>query len=88
VPARRLKLDSSYVAMAGHDPTDEAIVAAAAALGHAFGMDVVAEGVETAEVMQTVGRLGCDLVQGFHVAPPLSAAELERWLAGRLAAPA
>jgi EAL domain-containing protein (putative c-di-GMP-specific phosphodiesterase class I) len=88
VPARRLKLDRSYVAMAAGDRTDEAIVAAAAALGHAFGMDVVAEGVETDEVMHAVGRLGCDLVQGFHVAPPMSAAELERWLAGRLPSPA
>lgn len=83
LPARRLKLDRSYVARAGRDPSEEAIIAAAATLGHAFGMEVVAEGVETAAVLETVERLGCDLVQGFVVARPIAAAELKRWLAQR-----
>jgi len=47
---------------------------------------VVAEGVETAEQMAVLERLGCDEVQGFLLSPPVPAAEFERFVAARAAA--
>ena len=40
-------------------------------LGHNLGLNVVAEGVEHADDLQLLRRLGCDLAQGFHLARPL-----------------
>lgn len=83
LPASRLKLDRSYVARATRDATDEAIVRASVSLGHALGMEIVAEGVEDTEVMKAVERLGCDHVQGYHVARPMSVDALANWLRER-----
>jgi diguanylate cyclase (GGDEF)-like protein len=83
LPASRLKLDRSYVTQATDDPTNEAIVRASVSLGHALGMEIVAEGVEDAAVMEAVARLGCDHVQGYHVARPMSVDDLANWLEQR-----
>jgi len=67
-----------------------AIVQAVVQLAHSLRMAVVAEGVETAAQMQAVQRLGCDMVQGFHLARPMPAelmtAQLPRWLPAASAA--
>ncbi len=81
LPARQLKLDRSYVARAPTQVTDEAIVSMAVTLGHALGMEVVAEGIEDHGVLGAVTRLGCDLAQGNGVARPMSSVELGAWLA-------
>jgi len=83
LPATRLKLDRSYVAGAVHGGTDAAITHASVALGHALEMEVVAEGVEDAEVMGAMQRLGCDHVQGFHLARPMDVPGLATWLEAR-----
>lgn len=80
LPARYLKLDRSYVAGVTEDPADEAIVRAAVTLGHALGMEVVAEGVAEPAIHDAVQRLGCDLIQGYHVARPMAVEALEGWL--------
>jgi diguanylate cyclase len=49
-------------------------------LARAFGLEVAAEGVETAEVAGALANRGCDVLQGHWISPPLSAAELEIWL--------
>ena len=48
-------------------------------LGRNLGIDVVAEGVETAEAWQRLTALGCTYAQGFHLCPPLPADELAAW---------
>jgi diguanylate cyclase (GGDEF)-like protein len=83
VPGRELKLDRSYVQRVVEDITNEAIVRAAVEVGHAFGMQVVAEGIESEAVLEAIRRLGCDLAQGYHVARPMNADALGEWL-GRL----
>jgi EAL domain-containing protein (putative c-di-GMP-specific phosphodiesterase class I) len=45
-------------------------------LGHALGMKVVGEGVETADQLRRLVELGCDFAQGFYVAHPLTATDL------------
>ena len=75
-----LKIDRTFVRDLPHDRGDAAIVTAVVALGHAMGLRVVAEGVETAEQMAMVTRLGCDEMQGFHFSRPLPPEKLERFL--------
>jgi EAL domain-containing protein (putative c-di-GMP-specific phosphodiesterase class I) len=50
------------------DPEDSAIVAAIVSLAHALRLTAVAEGVETAEQLEQLRALGCDLAQGNYLA--------------------
>ena len=81
LPFHQLKVDSTFVAGLGHEPSDTAIVAGVVSLGHALGMLVVAEGVETDTQVRELQALGCELGQGWFWCPPLPGPELARWLA-------
>src|SRR5260370_547564 len=59
---------------------DEQIIATVTALGHALGLSVTAEGVETAEQLETVRRLGVDTGQGWLFARALSADDIRALL--------
>ena len=74
-PINRLKLDRTFVQDVDHDPNDAAICAAAIGLGHNLGLDVVAEGVETASQYENLARMGCDLIQGYYFSKPLPVCE-------------
>ena len=50
---------------------DELIVAKVIEIAHALGLDVVAEGVESAGVWQRLAELGCDVAQGYAIARPM-----------------
>jgi predicted signal transduction protein with EAL and GGDEF domain len=82
LPIDVIKIDQSYVQAVNDNGRDAAIVSAIVALGRQLGLKVVAEGVETAEQLATIERLGCDEHQGFFVSQPLGpqdfAAFLER----------
>jgi diguanylate cyclase (GGDEF)-like protein len=80
LPLDELKIDRSFV-MALEERTDISVVDAMIALARSFGLLTVAEGVEDELTAQSLARLGCDLLQGFHYSRPLPADELERWLA-------
>ncbi len=60
----RLKLDRVLVRNLNKDHTNLAIVRAALDLGHALGVEVVAEGVQTREEFEELRGLGCDVGQG------------------------
>jgi diguanylate cyclase (GGDEF)-like protein len=77
LPVDVLKIDRSFVSRVGVDSVSTAIVSSVVDLAHAVGLRVVAEGVEEAEQLTTLGRLGCDLAQGFHLAMPAPAAEVD-----------
>lgn len=79
-PAQRLKIDQTFIAHLPTDKADAAIVAVVISLGHSLGMDVVAEGVETAEQVAALRALGCDEIQGYFVNRPVTAASLEKVL--------
>ncbi|TCH99655.1 EAL domain-containing protein [Roseococcus sp. SYP-B2431] len=81
-PVQRLKIDRSFVAELPGNAVDAAIVAGVVSLGRNLGMRVVAEGIETEAQLEAVRRLGCDEIQGFFVSHPITAAALERRLAG------
>jgi diguanylate cyclase (GGDEF)-like protein len=80
LPVRVLKIDKSFVVDMVHDQDDAAIVRTSIELGHNLGLEVVAEGVESAEVLQRLSEARCDAAQGLHVSPPLSADELANWM--------
>ncbi len=82
----RIKIDQSFVRNIDHDPKRKLIVSAIVGIGHAFGAEVLAEGVETSAELAALRILGCDSVQGFHIAKPMEIAALEVWLDERHAA--
>ena len=80
-PIDVLKVDRAFVSGLGAANDDAAIVAGILAMAKGLRVDVVAEGVETADQLRTLRVLGCPFAQGFHFARPLSAAEFDRLLA-------
>jgi EAL domain-containing protein (putative c-di-GMP-specific phosphodiesterase class I) len=52
-------------------------------LGRNLGLDVVAEGVETADVLEALRKLGCDAAQGYFLSRPVPPADLAAWLRAR-----
>ncbi|HEY7631663.1 MAG TPA: EAL domain-containing protein [Thermoleophilaceae bacterium] len=83
LPVSTLKVDRSFVTSMGDQEDDAVIVRSTIALGSNLGLSVVAEGVETAAVMDDLRGLGCDEVQGFYVSRPVPARALEEWLLER-----
>ncbi|WP_293766290.1 EAL domain-containing protein [uncultured Aquitalea sp.] len=76
-PIDRLKIDRAFVQkLPGHDG-DEAVVRATLSLARDLGMEVVAEGVETQEQLEALLKMGCQLMQGYWFAKPMSAEELD-----------
>jgi diguanylate cyclase (GGDEF)-like protein len=84
IPAGLLKIDRSLVAgVADRRTQSAAAVAAVVGLARACGMRSLAEGVETAEQLALAAELGCTFAQGFHIARPMPADELTRWIAAQ-----
>jgi EAL domain-containing protein (putative c-di-GMP-specific phosphodiesterase class I) len=81
-PANTLKVDRSFIAMVGKGGRSERIVGSIVALGRSLEMEVVAEGVETAEQRDALLSLGCDLGQGYLFSRPVDAARVGQLLAG------
>src|SRR5207244_9820393 len=79
-PIDTLKIDRTFVDGLGQDEDDTAIVAGVLAMAKGLRLDVVAEGVETAEQLRSLRVLGCPFAQGFHFAPPLAPDELAQLL--------
>ncbi|WFR77870.1 EAL domain-containing protein [Janthinobacterium rivuli] len=81
LPIDQLKIDRSFV----HDlPGEgEAIVTAIIAMAHSLHLKVVAEGVETLQQVEFLRKAGCDNVQGFFFARPMTAAQLTALLLER-----
>jgi diguanylate cyclase (GGDEF)-like protein len=81
LPVDLLKIDRGFVADLGSNPDDLAIVRAIIALAEAFGLQLVAEGVETEAAAMTLLRHGCHRAQGFLLSHPLSGEDMEALLA-------
>lgn len=82
LPVKTLKIDQSFIANLSDSETTERVVQAIIALGKAMKLEVVAEGVETDRQYAIVRRLGCDLVQGYFIAKPMSADRFTNWRKG------
>ncbi len=81
LPVDEIKIDKSFVANMLNDKDDAMIVHAVIDLGHNLGQRVVAEGVESQEVLDALREMECDEVQGYWISQPLDHSALEEWVA-------
>jgi EAL domain-containing protein (putative c-di-GMP-specific phosphodiesterase class I) len=79
-PLDKLKIDRSFLTEAPANGDDVAIVTAIVQLAHSLQLQPVAEGVETAEQIDLLRRLGCGLAQGFGISQPMDAERTRAWL--------
>lgn len=83
IKADMLKMDLKFFEKSADDDRAEKIVTSMIRLANELGMPVVAEGVETEEDMQLVKAAGCQLVQGYYYAKPMSVPEFEKFVGVR-----
>ena len=81
-PVDKIKLHRSFIDLAELDRS-VAIIRAAVTLGHAMGLEVVAEGIGCADEEQIALEAGCDALQGYHFAQPMPVDEIAAWLEAR-----
>jgi diguanylate cyclase (GGDEF)-like protein len=81
LPVNELKLDRAFLIGITTDSRAAAIVRSTVELAHSLGLTIVAEGIETGEDEAVLRGLLCDFGQGYHLARPLSAADLLAWAA-------
>lgn len=80
LPVDELKLEGTLIADLVVEERARIIVRAMTDLSHSLGMQVVAEGVETAPMLRAVAQSGCDIAQGYLISRPMLAADLSTWL--------
>ncbi|MFZ1997404.1 MAG: EAL domain-containing protein [Solirubrobacteraceae bacterium] len=88
LPVSEIKIDRSFVMNMDHDEDDAIIVRSTIDLGRNLGLDIVAEGVETAETWSVLTSLGCTAAQGYYLSRPVPGPDLLVWLAERASQPA
>ena len=88
LPVNEIKIDRSFTGELAARPEASPIVSSAVQLGRRLALTVVAEGVEDEHTLDLLARMGCDLVQGFHICRPLADDAFLAWLTGRSYAPA
>jgi len=80
LPSQTIKIDRSFVRDILHDQDDLALTTAVIGLARAFGREVIAEGLESAEHGRLLMSLGCEVAQGYFIARPMSADEVPAWV--------
>jgi diguanylate cyclase (GGDEF)-like protein/PAS domain S-box-containing protein len=86
-PISSLKIDRSFVNRVTDGGEDEVIVRTIVTLAHNLEMDVIAEGIETADQLERLRTLGCEFGQGFYFSEPVPAREATTLLEERSAVP-
>ena len=82
LPVDFIKIDGAFVRGIAGDSFDQSVVGAIQQVGHAMGVETVAEHVEDCDIRQTLASLGVSLMQGFDIARPVSMAEFSPWQTG------
>jgi diguanylate cyclase (GGDEF)-like protein len=80
LPFTELKIDRTFTDEMLTNEEDAAIVRSTIDLGHELGRTIVAEGVESLEVLDQLRRYGCDCAQGYFISRPLDKSALRAWL--------
>jgi len=80
---QELKIDQSFVRDILEDENDAVIVRSIIDLAHSLGLNVTAEGVESAEVLDVLSKYGCKQVQGYHILRPAPGDKLLHWIVGK-----
>ena len=81
LPAHSIKIDQCFVRDMIDDPKDLAIVTAVITASRMMGLEVIAEGVETAEHAALLNKMGCSHLQGYLFSRPLPAEDIPAWIA-------
>jgi len=88
LPVDELKIDRSFVMTMSSDARDALIVHSVIELGQNLGLNIVAEGVETARALVSLRGFGCNVAQGYYIARPAPVETFDAWLMARtLSAP-
>lgn len=82
IPADELKIDRTFVMGMLEDEGDFKIVKHTIGIAKSFGLGVVAEGIESAEMLSTLTEMGCDYAQGYFLGKPMTAADFVSVLSG------
>jgi len=80
LPVDEIKIDRSFVFNLFKNEDDAAIVKTTIALGRSLGINVVAEGVETKEMLDVISGFGCHQAQGYFISKPIPFLEFSAWL--------
>ena len=80
MPIDALKLDMQFIRSAFGERIDTRLLEAMIRLADSFGVPTIAEGVETAEQVSVLKRMGCDIIQGYYFSRPLPADEFEKFI--------
>ncbi len=83
LPVAAIKLDRAFTHQMESKDSSRAVVQAAIDMAHALGKTVVAEGVENAEQLALLQRLGCDTMQGYFIGRPVPVADFAQLLRSR-----
>jgi EAL domain-containing protein (putative c-di-GMP-specific phosphodiesterase class I) len=79
LPVDEIKIDRSFI-IGMADGEDDTLVRCMIDLAHNLGLNVIAEGVETEMVLQQLGALNCDAVQGYYLLKPAPSREVAGWI--------
>jgi EAL domain-containing protein (putative c-di-GMP-specific phosphodiesterase class I) len=85
LPVDEIKIDRSFI-IGLADGEDDTLVRCMIDLAHNLGMQVIGEGVETADVLEQLIELNCDAAQGYFLAKPAPAGQIAEWIRRRMAA--
>ncbi len=80
LPVQEIKIDRSFVGEMDAQAGDATIVKTTINMCHDLGFEVVAEGVENATIVDMLTGMGCDVIQGYHIARPMSRDDTMAWL--------
>jgi len=86
LPVDYLKIDGQFIRNVVDDSVDESMVKAISSVGHAMGIETIAERVETKQVLEKLGALGIEFAQGYYIARPTSVQSFEPWGNNRFSA--
>jgi EAL domain-containing protein (putative c-di-GMP-specific phosphodiesterase class I) len=84
MPFTEVKVDRSFVQNLGNSLPAEVMVRSMLQLSRGLGLECTAEGVETALALEVLSRLGCDFAQGYHIARPMPASDVDAWLSAHV----
>jgi EAL domain-containing protein (putative c-di-GMP-specific phosphodiesterase class I) len=79
LPFTEVKIDKAFIVDVDRSRDSRLVVETIINLAHGLGLIATAEGVETVEQLRVVHELGCDVVQGYLISPPLDPGELKPW---------
>jgi len=79
LPVDYLKIDGQFIRNVAEDAVDESMVIAISSVGHAMGIETIAERVESKKVLDKLGALGIEFAQGYYIARPASVQSFEPW---------